>query len=540
MASCSQQVIWTALPNGVGRKGPQVSVVVSPRLTIDDALSAPLARFPDRLDWPKIVAKSRFTVRLGNQTIPAEPISKPESRIWQAIFGKETVVLDHAFEDLSDRAVISYSVADMEARLRDVYTRFAGDPSGDLPEPEDVRDALHPFAIAPHGPGLLKTLSGPGGKGFLGELHRAGLADLGLFHAYHAPADETPGPRPTPRDAKAVIEGIDFHKLVAALGQYAALLRASGLVIDLALGKPLRAADAHVRRQARSGRSLGPRGLAEGAPRRRHVRPGRGCDQRRAPSGIHARLGSRTDPCGAAPAGRAGPGLRPARAGARRDRCGAVADLALPCREHGGAVAGGRLDRGIRRRLGPARRRLAEHPRVPTGADRARHAGGDDRPYRAACVRRHTIPARDLSPEGYQSVRRVLSARHSRRARARLGGLGPGRRARPERQPAPAAQDRPHGAGLRLAAQRRCDPQSKLAPVRLAGLLGPALVRDRLRRDAGRDSARGRPRHCGIRAGCRSGQPLGRRSDLETRQSRRQDRDLGTGHGGVSVQGHAR
>lgn len=232
MVDHTQQIMWTALPNGVGRKGPLVSVLVSPRLGVDGAAAAELSKYPDWLDWPKVLRGAKFTVQYGRKRVRAEVVSRVDSEIWQGLFRPELIVENHAYEPLSGRRLISYSAREMEDRLVDAFRRIAGVWPA-LPDAGLVADVLDDFARAPSGPDLLKRLSAKDGGAYLGELTKAGVGDLARFHGYHAPHDFQQAPRPD--DTDALIKGIDFHRMVALVGQHTALLRACGLVLDLHL-----------------------------------------------------------------------------------------------------------------------------------------------------------------------------------------------------------------------------------------------------------------------------------------------------------------
>lgn len=238
MVDVRQQVMWTALPKEIGRKGPVVSVVVSPRLFVDGAGAAALKSFPAWLDWPKVLSNAGFTVQFGRQRVRASLASKVDPEMWRAVFRDDLLVFNHRYQDLSKRRLISYSIRDMERRLIDAYVKFAGAGTV-LPEGGPLLGHLRDFNTAPSGPDLLKTLANEGGENFLKELRSAGVEDLGRFHGYHAPVSEEPGPPPNQNDLGVLIKGIDFHKMVALLGQYKMLMRGCGLIFDLALAKPL-------------------------------------------------------------------------------------------------------------------------------------------------------------------------------------------------------------------------------------------------------------------------------------------------------------
>ena len=233
MAELSQQVIWTALPNGTNGETLDVSVVVSPRLNVDGGTVAQLSRFPVWMDWPGILRKAEFKVVFNGNETEAQLVSRPESEIWRAIFTKTTRVEDHLFEDLSERSMVSYPFGDLAKRIRDIFTDIVSRHPESLPKGAELEQLLNPLVLAPYGPDVLKQIAEKGGKNYLRELEKAGYADLGLFHAYHAPFRVDAADPAVPEDASALEAGIDFHKLVSMLGQYRRLLRDTGLVLDL-------------------------------------------------------------------------------------------------------------------------------------------------------------------------------------------------------------------------------------------------------------------------------------------------------------------
>ncbi len=236
MASFAQQVIWTALPRPMDGKKLQVSVLASPRLTVSEP-AVSLKTFPDWMDWPSVVAKARFTVTFGSQRFQAEAVSRPDSKIWQAIFDDKTIVRGREDADLSGKMPMSYRAAAMALRLRKTYVDVASRWPNRPPTAADLRTPLDDFIKAPSGPDLLKALSGPSAAGRLKELGR--LADLAEFHAFQAPFLTSFNTPPGPKEGRQLIDGMDFHRLVATLGQHALLLRQTGLVIDLSLdGEP--------------------------------------------------------------------------------------------------------------------------------------------------------------------------------------------------------------------------------------------------------------------------------------------------------------
>src|SRR5262245_17375723 len=102
MTSVRQQIIWTALPNGLQGEGAarkvKLSVFMSPRLSFDVAgHSGDLASFPDFLDWPRRLLDGSVTfTALVSAASPMRCEIKtrpqPELALWTALFGRTTLV----------------------------------------------------------------------------------------------------------------------------------------------------------------------------------------------------------------------------------------------------------------------------------------------------------------------------------------------------------------------------------------------------------------------------------------------------------------
>src|SRR5215207_5689481 len=95
-----QEVIWTALPNGVLEGMLRLSLYLAPRLTSDD--SATLADFPDLLLWPRTLLDGavRFELEIeGGDLVPIEPIGLDllDPVRWGALFRPEMPVNSFEF-----------------------------------------------------------------------------------------------------------------------------------------------------------------------------------------------------------------------------------------------------------------------------------------------------------------------------------------------------------------------------------------------------------------------------------------------------------
>src|SRR5690242_1862041 len=111
MADKTQQVMWTALPNGLDAThgAYRVSVLVSPRLTRTANVPPSLDQFPDFVDWPDMLSHARIDFAYGNVAITtATAVSVPNSKTWAAVFPPTTLVRSHEFEDRRDNTVLSY------------------------------------------------------------------------------------------------------------------------------------------------------------------------------------------------------------------------------------------------------------------------------------------------------------------------------------------------------------------------------------------------------------------------------------------------
>jgi hypothetical protein len=254
MPAYAQQLVWTALPAGLSSSGGRLvlAAMVSPRLRVSPGPDDVLAAFPDMLAWPAIVRAASFEVELGGVTVPAEVVSDPDEGVHARLFFADTAVVSHAFEDRRGSHVLSYPLAGVEADLRHTYGQLAVEADGELPLLDDMRDRFRVLGRglrAYRDRELLDDVRrGVGAAAGETPTHRLALANL-----YHTPlsAPETgtyvqQGPDDPREDvswrshALATLPAPDsfrqtfeFHAIVAALAEYPALLRATGLVVDL-------------------------------------------------------------------------------------------------------------------------------------------------------------------------------------------------------------------------------------------------------------------------------------------------------------------
>jgi hypothetical protein len=275
----SQRITWTLLPNGVKDAGTlRASVLISPRLSISTADigggKPDLSHFSDWQAWPKHIAAASFAVRIGSAIVPATRVSaNPDMDVWAALFPASTPVrpYDFAGSDFSAKTVLSFPVATVAKNVSSIYGQL-GVISSELPRVDQLqfltiqsrafRDRVDDQAAAGGNPfdGIRPrpfnpTVAAPPPPD-RGDLFTA----LDLLSLYHRPLNQQvtgfyAKKNTTPPDihenvtwraykraglpsAEDLADEIDFHRIVAALGQYSSLLRLTGLVIDLEFLRP--------------------------------------------------------------------------------------------------------------------------------------------------------------------------------------------------------------------------------------------------------------------------------------------------------------
>jgi hypothetical protein len=274
----TQTIQWLALPNGLTGAGEtqkvRLSVFVSPRLRGDDQ-QATLQAFPDFLNWAARTQPDGLHfdleidngVRLAAQTVSAPP----DPRLWEALFAADTPVERHRFDDLADRPLITFSVKGVLAYLQQCYSQVADAALDDLPAimpSPDVEGStglttLFEDLVNLHQSGFLEgvqdaddlsrrladRLNAARNQARLrradpnrgvdtpiqpyagGDNPRDHFTQLLFFH--RRPQAE---PVALPDDGEVAAyyrNRVDFHQMLAALGDYPTLLRRLGLVFDL-------------------------------------------------------------------------------------------------------------------------------------------------------------------------------------------------------------------------------------------------------------------------------------------------------------------
>jgi hypothetical protein len=292
-----QQIIWTALPNGL-RQPPslatlKLSVFVSPRLSLDGgATMGRLDAFPDFLDWPARMQTGQIAFKVvvdGNvaAAIPARIVTSPQadSALWKALFNASSPVRSQKFQ-MAREPVTSYPAKDTAAGVFEGYNKIGWEsPYG--PASEELLKGAFPSLSAaierqatPRAPSIAsaRRAMGLGQRSALDAAHReigenllrndpdatfaeklevavslagelartappdeavpivpATADDASPFIQFAAFHERPQAPRVAASRERAATEEdiIDFHQSLSALGEFPQLLRRLGLVIDL-------------------------------------------------------------------------------------------------------------------------------------------------------------------------------------------------------------------------------------------------------------------------------------------------------------------
>ena len=252
-----QSLVWTALPNGYTKDGAslRLSVLVSPRL---DPKTDPqkLASFTEWRDWPATLRQARFAVTCNGRTVTVAGdkldgrLALPDSSTWKALFTPDLFVRPYAFEDLSDRNVVSFDAGAVADVVKGLYVDLAGKAGDQLPLISELADRGH----SPWAPLLFAVMNidrGGDGPPPVGSGGADLLATLQRFQTFHTPLaapiersedrsddkrihtkwrEYNSPPMPAPKD---LTPSLDFHQIVSAMGSYPKLMRLMGLAVDM-------------------------------------------------------------------------------------------------------------------------------------------------------------------------------------------------------------------------------------------------------------------------------------------------------------------
>jgi hypothetical protein len=253
----AQNILFTALPTGLNAIGDGLllSVLVSPRLVTDGGIDSTLGQFPDFLDWPATVAGLTFHVEFqGGPSFDLAPIVRPgfpalDSEAWKALFQDGSTVHPWNFDDRADIPVRSFPTKKILSFIRTEYQKIAIDSGSAKPtlaqlglSPNSERSGFGSVAL--HGDfeaGIRIQIED--------ELKRAHFISrnfgsprhdfyqVKLMHEFLSKkvldADKHLEPLPDQKPTE-----MDFHKAVAALGQYTNRLNSGVGIILIEIEHP--------------------------------------------------------------------------------------------------------------------------------------------------------------------------------------------------------------------------------------------------------------------------------------------------------------
>ena len=274
----TQRIIWTALPNGAEGTTLRLSVFVSPRLY--NNADTQLSDYPDFVSWAKRVNDVKFSVEFkGGPKLKAKVVTaKADNDLWTTVFKSNTFVRAYRFADASRRAIRSYPVAGVMGYLKGLYTAAGQQSPTVLPRLKtgkgdedyfgfnDLLNSLGPLRDARHnrqltqGSSLEKQFDALFGNRERGRAippnytppgmtpQQFAFTQLDFFYDRKRNknlTDEQMFPKPTPKRlakfqnaADKLNPKLDFHQMVAGLGDYPELERKLGLLIDLEIEAP--------------------------------------------------------------------------------------------------------------------------------------------------------------------------------------------------------------------------------------------------------------------------------------------------------------
>ncbi|MEV4441885.1 hypothetical protein AB0K09_23320 [Streptomyces sp. NPDC049577] len=242
----SRQFVWTVLPAGravpvPGRPEPMalLSVLLTPRLLGPGGDGLTVTRFGMQ-SWPQRLSALRFEVHRAQRTLDSlcVPYTTADGRTvqfsvaqqlkaWQAMFAGDTPVRPYQSASYEGRDVREFPASEAAQEIRGVYTATARAHfahRGAVPETHaGLRAELRRISDM-----WQTTVQGLSGGPADSPADRSALARAYAF--YRRDPSEF-----TPLSHSVGVPQSDFHDIVARLADHPLLLRALGLLVDLAV-----------------------------------------------------------------------------------------------------------------------------------------------------------------------------------------------------------------------------------------------------------------------------------------------------------------
>lgn len=252
MATYSQQIVWTAVPDGVTSDGRRLrfNIHVAPRLTVSGAPKAELSDFPAFEDWVATLGAAQLVLRIDGTPAPAQREALARPAVWAALFPPDTPVETRPVEDFRGKRILAYPLATLAERIERDYANLATAADAELPLARTLRELLpyHPEG-RPKLDDLLKLLADSDSEKAVADPRTA----VALLAAYHRPLDEPVEVKATKQTADDPHESVvwdsvkpvelpkpvdlaaryDFHRRLSALGQHPHLMRLAGMVVPV-------------------------------------------------------------------------------------------------------------------------------------------------------------------------------------------------------------------------------------------------------------------------------------------------------------------
>ena len=256
-----QLITWTALPNGFGTADDGITPVLkltvrsSPRLTPDSG-GTPIGSFTDFINWTG--KPWTFSVLFGDYPTSGpvtptatgvQPVNTLLPALWKKLFMgvPPVMVRDRKTGDYSHPVVRSFPAFRVHEFIKQQYTAIALGFPTELPTPREVYGggrhnktnfSLLDFSIPETRDLLKKQLDSLIANGVVpcnypstisnDEAVQLDFFQAEYFHAFKGGLHDNLPKKPE----------LDFHKVLALLGDYPELLRALALVFDLELPVP--------------------------------------------------------------------------------------------------------------------------------------------------------------------------------------------------------------------------------------------------------------------------------------------------------------
>jgi hypothetical protein len=220
----SQQITWTAVPNGSIQDGLLVSVLIAPRL-FTGGPDATLEAFPDfsAPGWP--VNEIDWSVSIdGRDPTPAQVVSPPAmAEVWEALFPPTTYVKGHHLVDMRFDPLRSHPTRKLLDFIESRYLDLALMHGTGFPTAVALEDIYCDLRVA---------------HDLNGHQQWTGADDVQLETyspnvGHHAPSHLTRTFFHLEQLHQTRQPGMDFHQALRLCRDHPALLRLLGLVVDL-------------------------------------------------------------------------------------------------------------------------------------------------------------------------------------------------------------------------------------------------------------------------------------------------------------------